>query len=122
MIQELGMRLPWGVICDRLGRARKLVGIQPYKKLCIELDNGEYIPQPYAIEDIKPYLRPLSSMTPEEQKEYDLFILQEPDEPIRFTNTIKFYLRKHFDFEGLILMGLALPAPEGMYVEKKEKK
>ena len=63
---------------------------------------------------IKPYLRPMSSMTDEEKKEFeevkqsyyfdeDGYILQD-------------WLNKNmFDYRGLIEKGLAIEAPEGLY-------
>ena len=80
------------------------------------------------IEVIKPYLRPMSSMTEEEQKELEKIIdgilgykarnyfHSEDDykwntlyEAIDWLNT------HHFDYRGLIEKGLALEAPKGMY-------
>lgn len=72
----------------------------------------------YTIEDFKPYLRPMSSMTKEEMKEYydgyytdaiNLFTIPNPQKTD--------WLNAHyFDYRGLIPMGLALEAPEGIYV------
>ena len=78
------------------------------------------------INDIIPYLRPMSSMTEEERKEYNKFndfgsanlrryeyedfILYIPAfERIDWLNL------HHFDYRGLIEKGLAIEAPEGMY-------
>ena len=63
---------------------------------------------PYWIESIKPYLRPLSSMTKEE-KAYYFAIDEEPVKCIDWLN------EHHFDYRGLIEKGLALEAPEDMY-------
>lgn len=67
---------------------------------------------------IKPYLRPLSSMTEEERKEYKkiapgLVIY----DGIRIPNVqqIDWLNAHHFDYRGLIEKGLALVAPDGMY-------
>ena len=60
--------------------------------------------------NIKPYLRPMSSMTEEEHKEYEQWL------PDGFNiNTVNWLLEHHFDFMGLIEKGLALEAPKEMY-------
>ena len=70
----------------------------------------------YLIRYIQPYLRSMSSMTENENLEYqrlwngmmDGDIL--PDEFVDYLNSI------HVDYRGLIKKGLALEAPEDMYV------
>ena len=57
-----------------------------------------------------PYLRPMSSMTEEEKN--DLFQLMGRGTDIE---RIDFYISHHFDYRGLIPMGLALEAPKDMY-------
>ena len=69
---------------------------------------------------VKPYLRPMSSMTEEEYKEYSkLWDLQDEfptDADIRFKIDVFDWLNAHhFDYRGLIEKGLALEAKEGMY-------
>ena len=67
------------------------------------------------IKDIKPYLRPMSSMTEEEEKEYNSLnayeggIFPHTEEAFDWLNT------HHFDYRGLIQKDLAIEAPEGMY-------
>ena len=65
---------------------------------------------------IKPYLRPMSSMTEEEKKEerklWDIVTTTRNDLHYLYTD---FLVSHHFDYRGLIPMGLALEAPEGMY-------
>ena len=94
------------------------------------------------IENIKPYLRPMSSMTEEEYNEFkDLTLCgqcsndydswghwgvevvsykyDEWDKPFydfsEFQNLQNWLNKKHLDYRGLIPMGLALEAPEDMY-------
>ena len=63
---------------------------------------------------IKPYLRPMSSMTEEEKINYRAFFnydgVEYPEEYIDWLN------KNMFDYRGLIEKGLALKAPEGMYI------
>ena len=56
---------------------------------------------------IKPYLRPLSSMTEEERKYFRKLAF-----PYDFVDALN---KHHFDYRNLIEKGLALEAPEDMY-------
>jgi hypothetical protein len=78
----------------------------------------------YPIESVKPYLRPMSSMTEKEKKERDFYCGYKPyDENIGesylteydMPDYIDFLYEHHLDFRGLIPMGLALEAPVDMY-------
>lgn len=57
--------------------------------------------------EIKPYLRPMSSMTEEENSELG--------ELITIYDDVDWMLAHHFDVHNLIDKGLAIEAPEGMY-------
>ena len=65
----------------------------------------------WTVEEVKPYLRPMSSMTEEEEREFE--------ETLQYTQyTLESYdwlNAHHFDYRGLIEKGLALEATEGMY-------
>ena len=89
------------------------------------------------IEDVKPYLRPMSSMTEEEYEEFcktdnlmatlleinRLGIQGTPECHIMIAKALGARVAEqqnwlnshHFDYRGLIPKGLALEAPEGMY-------
>ena len=79
------------------------------------------------IEEMKPYLRPMSSMTEEERKEYngivkntiDFYKCPKSKEICFFITPIDWLNAHHFDYRGLIEKGLALEAPEEMYDIKK---
>ena len=65
------------------------------------------------VDEIKPYLRPMSSMTEEETDTYDRLVMCNASWVVdEWLNT------HHFDYRGLIEKGLALEAPEEMYKEK----
>lgn len=75
---------------------------------------------PTSVNECRPYLRPMSSMTEEEKLKYlTLTKLQYNDnkEPYRelTIEAIDWLNEYHFDHRGLIPKGLALEAPEGMY-------
>ena len=78
---------------------------------------------------VKPYLRPMSSMTEEEKEEIRQQFCYEWEESvielmyysIKIEDTdcfIDWLLKHHFDFRGLIEKGLALEATEEMYKTK----
>ncbi len=71
------------------------------------------------IVDIKPYLRPMENMTEEEKEEYCVLqdrFLQSSQYPVTDAYEIFDWLNAHhFDYRGLIPMGLALEAPKEMY-------
>lgn len=64
---------------------------------------------------IKPYLRPMSSMTEEEKETYQMFFNEDGLLNTSIDTYLDWLLEGHFDFRGLIQMGLALEAPEDMY-------
>ena len=72
----------------------------------------------------KPYLRPMSSMTEEEKEEFQAFHCIDGWHPYFYQqmcnipnleNMFNWLNAHHFDYRGLIPMGLALEATEGTY-------
>lgn len=66
-------------------------------------------------DDIKPYLRPLSSMTEEEADEYDSLNAYESGVFPHTEEAFDWLNKNHFDYRGLIPIGLALETKEGVY-------
>ena len=93
----------------------------------VEYVHGDYVKiknkdKEVYIMAVKPYLRPLSSMTEEEKEEYTSYCFEQPflqkDKTPNLGSVpmcIDWLIKNHFDFRGLIPMGLALEAKEGMY-------
>lgn len=118
LLKDLSGRLFYGVkytiYDDKTGNtAETLLDIRTSIENEIEIDL-------HSIEDVKPYLRPLSSITEEERIESlnyawtdDYGRLASYDENI--SKYIDWLNAHHFDFRNLIEKGLALEAPEGMY-------
>jgi len=117
LLKDLCARLPYGIKfkADNEEDIREIHYIKD-ENVYIR----EYLNLPYWIDTIKPYLRPLSSMTEEEDEEYAEVIVKSQDcsfENSESATTMAndWLLSKGFDVRGLISKGLALEAPEGMY-------
>jgi len=65
------------------------------------------------VEEVRPYLRPMSSMTEEERRIYDCLACD--FDGISMSNSIDWLNKNMFDYRGLIEKELALEAPEHMY-------
>ena len=132
LLKDLCSRLPYGVLCDfvyNIGHPQKLLSISLHKKYQIHLDSDEYVfdsgksygPSDTIVDDIKPYLRPMSSMTEEERADYHFYcetVWDSGEESYYHYDTFKsidWLNEHHFDYRGLIPMGLALEAPDDMY-------
>ena len=113
LLKDICARLPYGVKCSCTWSHEVPNGttgcIQELSTFLIDeieiMDNPEYDCQ---ICDVKPYLRPMSSMTEEEKN----FIY---NGHIEFWVIEDYCNKYHLDYRGLIEKGLALEAPEGMY-------
>ena len=134
LLKDLSTRLMYGVICQVDDGAAglndgKLVEIDISKER-VRFDADINCYWAAYIDDVKPYLRSMSSMTKEEEKEYNSFIIgQQPfdcdfsaypiEEKVLYEFDVENYIdwlhKKMFDYRGLIEKGLALEAPEGMY-------
>ena len=143
LITDLTSRIEYGVICmiervDDFGpihRNEKLTGFCNEEDGCFYFDFGYGLNVGFA-EKVKPYLRPMSSMTEEEFKELhsicphaafnktndpgwiigisgnDYGRISRIDE---ISKLIDWLNAHHFDYRGLIEKGLAFEASEGMY-------
>ena len=145
LLKDLCARLPYGVIVDYKENEFelphwKITTIYPEtldgwigydKRVGAGSESGS---RPFKIGEVKPYLRPMSSMTKEEGKELE-HIFSEIDAPcwvdteygcVTFAGgdfidagIAEVYTdwlnKKMFDYRGLIEKGLALEAPEDMY-------
>ena len=73
----------------------------------------------YGFADVKPYLRPMSSMTDEERKEYKHLVAfsGSPDGAANFIDWFnkKMFAYRTIDGKDMFELGIALEAPKGMY-------
>ena len=124
IVRDLCARLPYGVICEvkdeAISRTYKLTAMH-FDCGCGFNNNGVFYG--WASFDIKPYLRPLSSMTKEERNEFVRIMFVD----IKGLASIYDYIKPtiehltiagdwlnahHFDYRGLIEKGLAIEVTE----------
>lgn len=122
LLNDLCARLPYGVYVDAYSWQKDT------PKLLVECV-PEYIGEEivvkglagrHSIKEIKPYLRPTSSMTEEEETLFrcELPAIAKTDAQL-VAMRMELFLKGYLDFNHLIEKGLALEAPEGMYEKKK---
>lgn len=131
LLTDLCSRLPYGVMAQVYGwdDEEEIDVTVPVRVYSINTDGyvyfgvNDYNVDYYTIEDCTPYLRPMTSMTEEEKKEFYTFqykfTLQTHEYQELNKETFSEYSdwlnKKMFDYRDLIPKGLALEAPEGMY-------
>ena len=116
LLQDICARLPYGVNIQVYYEELAGSGYFDETVWAIDSDTPFHVNDRW-IENIKPYLRPMSSMTEGEKKEYDVFCCKPYlgiDETTA-SNFIDWLNKKMFDYRGLIPLGLAIEAPENLY-------
>ena len=128
LLKDLCARLPYGVKYCRDSWNYEWDQEMSVVEVLEDIDKKGYINyhKVYKVDDIKPYLRPLSSITEEEKEEaseaieIELKALQGPggftvENAASYAFMIDFYNKHHLDYRGLIEKGLALEAPKDIY-------
>lgn len=109
--KDIYARLPYGkVICGT-----KSSNYEP--TFYATIGNSTYLLRYIEHDELKPYLRSMSSMTEEEKEEYEMLQVY-PGFKTNHTDLTDMYdwlNEKKFDYRGLIPMDLALEAPKWMY-------
>lgn len=93
LLKDLCARLPYGVILNCCNIVSETLTLISYKGL---------INNDYDIDEVKPYLFPLSSMTKEQDKEFMNIQIGYP--------SVDWFNKNHIDYRGLIERGLAIDA------------
>lgn len=137
LLKDLCARLPYGVKVHRLGNHKhSLYKLEVLDAVNYEIymtsqdpymDNSPFITKYAEIEEVKPYLFPLSSITEEQYNEIQTISGKDCMEhmeiekewrnnspfthlPLYQHRVIEFFHKYHFDYRGLIPMGLAIDA------------
>lgn len=109
LIRDLCGRLPYGVKASYYGADEECETWDEVDGIAFGyVEIGQYS---LPIERIKPYLFPMSSMTEEQKNEYQYIIERwMNDSSYSISDSIDWLNSHHFDYRGLITMGLALDA------------
>ena len=115
LLTDLCARLPYGVKIQTWYDEIITSDLNTFPYSTEEMDKEGMWDQ---LDNFKPYLRPMSSMTNDERKEYvakcNKVLLMRYNVSNHYP-LVDWLLSHHFDYRGLIEKGLALEAPEGMY-------
>ena len=123
LLHDLCARLPYGIKFLRESWNYETDQELSVIEVLEDIDKDGYInnTKVYKVEDIKPYLFPLSSMTEKQEKEYNLlrnfvpiyyygFDIMVDKELYDNWESIDYLNAHHFDYRGLIEKGLAIDA------------
>lgn len=98
LLKDLCARLPYGVKVEYNGEKYKIANVSICNETITIYGERGY-PMEVEIKKVKPYLFPLSSMTEEQDKEFMNTQIGYP--------SVDWFDKNHFDYRGLIPMGLA---------------
>ena len=116
LLKDLTGRLQYGVVCFAKWKEEAPNGTSGYVDELSTFLIDEFIAEE-TICELKPYLRPLSSMTAEEWEQYSEFenaiTDYDADTRILAGTMVDWLNEKHFDYRGLIGKGLAIEVGPG---------
>ena len=121
LLKDLSARLPYKVVAQVTYKDSEGWKTGDRKVLGVYTDGQVYVDCVYTnIENVKPYLRPMSSMSEEEQVELGKLIGTASynmlkGDMLHLDALLVHIYKNHIDVFGLIHQGLAIEAPEGMY-------
>ena len=106
LLKDLCARLPYDIKASYYGAEEECETWNEIEGIALDgyVEIGQYS---LPIEAVKPYLFPLSSMTEEQEKEWRYTLSS--DGNITY-ETVDWCNKNHFDYRGLIPMGLAIDA------------
>ena len=107
LLKDICGRLPYGVkgiLCeDGVWTLDRIWTKKGYESVVFA---GDY----YDVDCFKPYLFPLSSMTPKQKAELSILVVDVEDIFKSFLIEVEFYHKHHIDYRGFIEKGLAIDA------------
>ena len=119
LLKDLCARLPYGVMCK--ASIPDIKTDTPPEEVELRLTSGMLTYIWIDCRELRPYLRPMHSMTSDEREERFHIVTSVYDDEViddDFVNVVQYmdWLHEHhFDYRDLISKGLALEAPSDMY-------
>lgn len=108
LLRDLCGRLPYGVKVTTTNTAVKfgvISGISIENKISVRTKHADIV---FNCTEVKPYLFPLSSMTEEQEEEYNSLNCWELGCFPYTEDALDYLIANHFDYRGLIPKGLAI--------------
>ena len=102
LLKDLCARLPYGLKISVNDKVEKVDGVNVLDNT---IEYGSWLSS--EVEEVKPYLFPLSSMTEEQEEEYNSLNCWELGCFPHTEDALDYLIANHFDYRGLIPMGLA---------------
>ena len=118
LLKDLCARLPYGVHVEYKGNIYDVLGISHGRLILCKPFMSQTLEYCPLVEEVKPYLFPMSSMTEEQEMELDKLnpefyslICEDGSRYVSMDgNTFDWFNANHFDYRGLIEKGLVIDA------------
>ena len=122
LLKDLCSRLPYNLMVEYKGETYNVLGITHGRLVLCKPFMSYTLDEHPLVQEVKPYLFPLSSMTDEQNEEYESLCIKNTSEctdlyDIIFSNdyydtieSVDYLYKNHIDIRGLIPMGLAINA------------
>ena len=120
LLKDLCARLPYNVSVNYKGKIYSVLGIAHNRLVLCKPFMSQTLEYCPLVEEVKPYLFPMSSMTEEQEKEYNSLrdfvptyhyefgdIIEDTELYDNF-ESIDYLIANHFDYRNLIPKGLAI--------------
>ncbi len=112
LLKDLCARLAYGVKVKCDNYIMKVLGVHA-PGMTVDITDGEHRFSAVRIEEVKPYLRPMSSQTSEEREELNNILeYQYYSDDSCMCEASDWLNAHHFDYRGLIEKGLAIEVTE----------
>ena len=111
LLKDLCARLPFNHLVEYKGEEYNVLGIAHGRLVLCKPFMSYTLNEHPLVEEVKPYLFPLSSMTEEQRREQEAyFICIKHDMSFSICRYMEWCYKNHLDINGLIPMGLAIDA------------